>query len=172
MLIENSFSEQKKEYRVVLFGSYEQMNRIKKLKNKLRLEGYSKTDYVEALPNPPGLDDEGSTSKFASKKSKFYQGWSDVNIFVLFKEANQGSVAIEIEHLFNKMPDRKACASFLFEKGIKLATMIKGTIEENECFIEAFFDDDDELFETVQSNCWIHLTEDNCEKTRRFEDNE
>ena len=142
--------------------------RIKKLKNHLRLADYSKTDYVEEMPNPVGLDDGGSDKKFASKKSKYYLGWSDVNLFVLFKDAKQGSVGVEIEHMFTKMPERKQCADFLFEKGIELETMIEGTIEENEFYLSDSFENDDELYKMAESACWTHLTQDECEKTRLF----
>jgi len=164
----DSFSERKQTVRVVIFGPYEEMNRIKRLKDKLRQAGYTKTNYVEELANPYGVDDGGSNAKFASKKSKYYLGWSDVNLFVLFKDKKQGSVAVEIEHLFTRMPERKHCADFLFEKDICLETMIEGTIEENECYIPSNFENDDELFEMAESSCWTHLTQDDCEKTRRY----
>ena len=163
---DDSFSHGKHGYRIVIFGSYEQMSRIKKLKDRLRRAGYSKTDYVEELPNPAGIDDGDSDQEFALKKSKFYLGWSDVNIFVLFKGSDQGSVAMEIGYLFYKISERIECANFLVEKGTNLATLIEGAIKDNECNIEPHFDNDDELFDLVKSNCWIHLTEDNCHKTR------
>lgn len=164
----DSFSERKQDLRIVIFGPYEEMTRIKRLKDKLRQAGYTRVNYVEELANPHGIDDGGSDAKFASKKSKFYLGWSDVNLFLLFKDKNQASVAVEIEHMFTRMPERKHCADFLFEKDIRLETMIEGTIEENGCYIPDNFEDDDDLFEMAESSCWTHLTQDECEKTRLY----
>lgn len=150
----------------MIFGSYEQLDRINLLTNRLNDAGYTKANYVANLPNSPITDDNYSEQKFASLKNKYYLGWSDVNIFVLFKGSDQGSVAIEIEYLFDKMPEKAQCANFLVEKETYVETLIMGTIEENECYIALDFEDDDELFEFVVSDCWTRLTQDNCDKTR------
>lgn len=168
---EDNLTYDKKNLRVVIYGPHSAMVRIKRLKDKLRLSGYTLTDYVEELPTPQDLDvKEDSDKKFASKKSKFYLGWSDVNLFTLFDGHSQGSVAIEIEHFLSNMSERSKCADFLFESKLQVDSLIEGTIEDNDCWVSPKFDNDNELFQLAESACWIHLTEDNCEKTRIYPD--
>lgn len=159
----DDYSEDKKKIKVIIFGPYAKMSKLIALKQFLIKDGYEKTNLVEHLPNPDGLDDgKMSDKEFSSKKSKFYLGTSDVNLFVLFKDVSHGSVTVEMEHFLTKYPECIFCASFLFEKGVFLESIEEGTLEENKCYVMEF-EDDDNLFELSKKECWNHVT-GNCLK--------
>lgn len=161
----DGISREKAELRVVIFGPYKEggYKRLVELRKKLREYGYSMTDIVDELSDPPnssGLE----KSVFDTVKSEYWISQCDVAIFVFFKDISHGSVTIELKELVDKHPDRIKCASFFLEDGGLLETLEKGTIRKHKKDI-GIFETDEDLYVFAEKACLHHLIEDNCKQT-------
>jgi len=158
----DSLSPQKKNLKVVIFGPYKEggHKRLEELRDYLRNMGYSWTDIVENLPDPPQTN-EKSDKIFATLKSEYWVRMCEVGLYVFFKNIPHGSVTVEVKELADNASNRIKCASFFLETGEKLETLEEGTIRKFDKDI-AIFDTDKDLYILAEKACLHHMIEDNC----------
>ena len=122
--------------------------------------GYTRTDLVEQLPDPPNSASL-SDDVFATTKSEYWVRLADVSLYIFYKDIPHGSVTIEVKELRDNARDRVHCTSFFIETGEDLETLEWGSIgmiEKN----YSRFDHDEDLFDLAEKSCLHHLIEDEC----------
>lgn len=159
----DTLSPEKSRLQVVIFGPYGNngTTRLYALKNHLVLQGYTKTEIVRDLPDPPGLTKEGLTDEmYWYKRSMFWLEQSSVNLFAFLKGSPLDSVIVEmVESVihFHKM----TCTTFMIEKNAKLESLVKGFLNSHGCNV-IHFTKEKELHAKATSACWNHISEDYC----------
>ena len=158
----NTLSDQKEELIVVIFGPYKEGGhvRLESLRDSLRDAGYTNSNLVDELDDPPNstnLDED----VFATTKSEWWVHRFDVALFVFYKNIPHGSVTVEVKELVDNVPQKIKCSTFFIEEQTELETLEKGTIKKYKREI-SYFDNDDDLFCLAEKACLNHIIDDNC----------
>jgi hypothetical protein len=137
-------NQAKRKLRILVLGPYDKnvIIRLKNLKSRLITEGYESTSLVSDFPNDPlMLKQKGEDVYYTEKSWNYILNWSDLNIFVLFKDfTNDGVVSEFVIFCTNKC---QALGKLLHESGKRLSTQVKGPAIRKGVPIASFTNDDD-----------------------------
>ncbi|MCH7560000.1 MAG: hypothetical protein IIC67_01290 [Thaumarchaeota archaeon] len=158
----DSINSEKKNLKVVIFGPYKEggFKRLEQLKEHLISRGYTQSNLVEALSDPPGSS-RLSEHEFELAKSEYWITLADVSLYVFYKDLRRGSVSIEIKELADHAIHRVPCTSFFIESGEPWESLEWGLLDRMKKDY-ARFDTDDDLFALAEKACLHHLVEDDC----------
>jgi hypothetical protein len=136
----------KRKLRMLVLGPYDEKvkSRLENLKTRLINEGYELTRLVsDFMDDPLILKQKGKDVYYTEKSWKYILHWSDLNIFVLFRDIdNDGVVSEFVIYCTN---DCQALGKLIHESGKRLSTQVKGPAMRKGVPI-ASFTNEDELF--------------------------
>ncbi|MCZ7357250.1 MAG: hypothetical protein O8C66_10205 [Candidatus Methanoperedens sp.] len=148
---------------IIIYGAYNppadrihpgEKERLIKLRDRLRADGYINTAIVEDLPD----DKESDISNL--EKSLNCLGMADLNILVFTCRGKTGSVARELLHAISNPIILYKCRIFEeVDKGIAaMETLLKEELSSHRYRItQVEREDDDDLYEHVSSDVFLFL---------------
>lgn len=132
---------------VTVYGSYEpyrtaSLGRLVALRRCLRANGYSKASLVSDYSLPQRQESE-TDEEYSTRLSLHWIDYSQVNIFALFCDIEQGSVGVELGYLVASAAVPKTIV--LFEGGCSssFATLVRGSVGHANIERDTFSDDED-----------------------------
>jgi len=138
--------------KILILGSYDAREMLKRLKVFLRTRGFGKTRLVEDWIDEKEIPSDSFDEHFREKSFYYIDKWAEILIFV-FLGTDNISVTREWSHLIESTKEKCKCSVILRHEGLNLRSLVRGDIGI-ERIREYSFKDEKELHEVAFSGCF------------------
>ena len=143
----------KRNAKVLILGSYDAREILKRLKAFLIARGFDKTRLVEDWIDEKEIPADSFDEHFRAKSFYYIDNWAEVLVFVFLKGVNNLSVGREWAHMIESVREKCRCSVILRHKRLNLGSLVRGDIGA-ERVREEPFEDEKELCELAFSGCF------------------
>ncbi len=146
--------------RILILGPYKPArarNGLRKLRDCLRVSGYSQASLLEDLPFRAQLPGESPEIYFWEKSKAYTANWVEIALYVLICQANNLGVLSEFDYMqYNVKPLLRTSTVFIDENCQFPSLTTKGNINFSG-INQRMFKTDRGLCKAAKAECLIHL---------------